>query len=696
MINFMFGIHNHQPVGNFEGVFHQTYKDCYLPFIEILEKYPKVRLSLHYTGPLLEWIEENHPEYFDKLRRLSDKKQIEFMSGGFYEPLLPVIPRRDALGQIKMMQEYIKEKFGIIPKGMWLAERVWEPGLPSLIADAGIKYVTIDDTHFYYAGFKAHDMFGYYVTEDQGESVNVFPIDKELRYRVPFTMPEETISYLRSVPEGQGVTLADDGEKFGVWPGTYKWVYTDGYLEKLFTLLSENSDWINMLTFSEYIEKYPPRGKVFLPTASYDEMMEWSLPVDSQAVFSQIVEDFKNSNQYSKMRPYLRGGFWRNFLVKYPESNQMYSKMMYVSEKIHKLHTSKPKARVANAVKALYRGQCNCSYWHGLFGGLYLNYLRHGIYSNLIEAENIIDAEPSVEAKDYDFDGHKEFIFSRSDVNVYISPFYGGQILELDYKPKQFNLSNVLTRRAEAYHSKIHSGSNSETSDQPKSIHDVVNVKEQGLENVLFYDWYKRNSLIDHMLSPGTSFENFSQCKYGEDGDFVNQPYKVLDHNENSLVLKRDGNVYVNGNSMSVMIKKTINFNKDIDINYEINNNSNNQIDIWFGVEFNLTLLAGNAKDRYYVISGKDVANQLLNIKKELKSTKGIEVVDEYLGFKCVLNWTESDFLWRFPIETVSHSESGLERTYQGSCIMPSWKLNVPAGNKKNLGLSIQLKQIKK
>lgn len=694
MINFIFGIHNHQPVGNFDGVFRQTYKDCYLPFINVLEKFPKVRISLHYTGPLLEWIEENHPEYFDKLRKLLDRKQIEFMGGGFYEPLLPIIPKRDAIGQIKMMQDYIKDKFGTAPNGMWLAERVWEPGLPSLIAEAGLKYVTIDDTHFYYAGFKANDMFGYYITEDQGKSVAVFPIDKELRYRVPFRLAEETIEYLKQIPQDEGVTLADDGEKFGVWPGTHKWVYTDGYLERLFTLLTENAEWIKMVTFSEYMENNPARGKVYLPTASYDEMMEWSLPVESQSVFEGIVGEFKNNNQYSKMRPYLRGGFWRNFLVKYPESNQMYSKMIHVSELVNGTRGKGQGAKIEKALRELYKAQCNCTYWHGLFGGLYLNYLRHAVYEHLINAENILNLDSYAEKKDYNSDGSEEIVFSNKDLNLYVAPESGGQILELDYKPKSFNLSNVLTRRPEVYHHKVNAGQNSNSQGQPQSIHDIINVKEGGLQNILFYDWYKRNSLIDHILYPSTDLDSFSACKYGECGDFVNQPYDIVSFSKNEVTLMREGNVFFDNKAYILNIKKSIQIDKVIKITYKLENPGNEILNLWFGIEFNFTLLAGNSKDRYYAIPDKDIDNQPMNAKKEIKDVKGLEIIDAYDKFKVKMDWPKADLLWRFPVETVSNSEGGLERTYQGSCIMPSWRFKLDIKEVKELSLVLGIGDI--
>ena len=57
-------IHAHQPVGNFDDVMERAYTQSYLPFVEVLSRHPAVRVGLHFTGSLLEWIEKAHPEYF--------------------------------------------------------------------------------------------------------------------------------------------------------------------------------------------------------------------------------------------------------------------------------------------------------------------------------------------------------------------------------------------------------------------------------------------------------------------------------------------------------------------------------------------------------------------------------------------------------------------------------------------------------
>jgi len=212
-------IHAHQPAGNFEDVFERCYQRAYLPFVQHLEKHQRIRAALHYSGPLLSWIEKNRPEYFELLRSLVKRKQVEMVGGGFYEPILAVIPPEDQREQIERLTAYLEEHFGERPSGAWLAERVWEPQLPSILAAAQINYTLVDDFHFLAAGFEPTELFGAYQAEDRGKVVRLFAGQKALRYLVPFGTVEEVIHYLREEamthPGGVAV-FGDDMEKFGV------------------------------------------------------------------------------------------------------------------------------------------------------------------------------------------------------------------------------------------------------------------------------------------------------------------------------------------------------------------------------------------------------------------------------------------------------------------------------------------------
>src|SRR5262249_36138613 len=141
-------IHAHQPAGNFEHVFEKAYDTCYLPFIEQLEAHPAIHMGLHYSGPLLTWIERHRPDYFTRIKGLVRRGQVEMVGGGFYEPILVSIPTDDQHEQIARLATYIEDRFGDRPTGAWLAERVWEPQLPSALANAGVGYTLVDDIHF--------------------------------------------------------------------------------------------------------------------------------------------------------------------------------------------------------------------------------------------------------------------------------------------------------------------------------------------------------------------------------------------------------------------------------------------------------------------------------------------------------------------------------------------------------------------
>ncbi|MEJ2744846.1 MAG: DUF1926 domain-containing protein, partial [bacterium] len=604
-IYFLFTVHNHQPVGNFDHIFADAWKKCYHPFLDLLKRHPGVRCALHYSGPLIEWIELNQPDAFIKIKELVDRRQVEMLGGGFYEPILPAIPRADAIGQLTLMSDYLRNAFGNAPRGLWLAERVWEPQLTSLIRATDLSYTLLDDSHFVYAGLNRERLSGYYITEDEGRSTAIFPINKQLRYLVPFSEPRGAIDYLRQISERRpdaGITLGDDGEKFGLWPGTYKWVYEDRYLDRFFTLLEENSDWLKMLTPSEYLDRFPPQGKVYLPTASYDEMMEWALPADVQASLERIIGDLKRENRYDRLSPFLRGGFWRNFLVKYPESNLQKSKSFHVSRMVHRTIPDDLEAK-----KSLWRSQCNCAYWHGLFGGIYLNYLRHANYGNMLKAEVASDRAEhgggewvAFDRMDYDQDGEEEILLSSASVNAYLSPGAGGSLFQLDYKPKHFNLCNGMTRREEAYHAAMlkQAGANAQTGGAAQSIHDMARGGPPGLENALHYDWYPRRSLLDHFFGPDATLDGFSRCEYPEQGGFVDQPFEVvaIERRGRGVVasLWRRGAFDSPGGKRHLEISKTYTLRDSgvVNVDYRVSSKAGESLELWLGVEFNMTLLS--------------------------------------------------------------------------------------------------------
>ena len=693
-INLILGVHNHQPVGNFDSVFEWAAGTAYKPFLDVIEKYPGIKMTFHYTGSLIDYLREKEPDVLARVKMLVKKGQAELLTGGYYEPIMPSVPDRDRDGQIKKLTRYIKERLAYSPKGMWLAERVWEPSLAKTLKEAGVEYIVLDDAHFLASGISEDKLRGYYVTEDQGVTLKVFPISQKLRYLIPFADPEKTIEYLRAEASDSPAALlvmADDGEKFGIWPDTHKTCYEEKWLERFFGLLEKNSDWINTTTFSEYMENYPALGRLYFPTASYFEMSEWSLPSYTQVEFEALVK-----NADPSLKRFLKGGFWRNFLTKYPESNNMHKKMLYVSEKVDGFSGDK-KSKSA-AAESLYRGQCNCAYWHGIFGGLYLPHLRHAIYENLIDAENIISplepgAKARVEILDFDKDDSEEAVISDGTLWVCAKPSYGGMITELDFRPACYNLNDVIARRFESYHTKVDSAVIKKEGQKAETIHDVYYTKELGLGGHLKYDWYNRGCLIDHFFHASTTLEKFADCRYGELGDFVNQPYTLAagakSRKQPFVTLERTGGLWLESGHVPVRVTKVIKLDGGVlEADYEIENISGREAEMWPAVEFNFSL-SNPYSDRCYVLAGGRKEN--VSSKTSFEGERVFSLRDGFTGISIDIESSEVSDFWVFPIWTVSLSEGGFEKTYQGSSVTVSKKYSVRPGGKINFSLTLRV-----
>ena len=706
-IKLALGIHNHQPVGNFDFVFEEAYNRAYLPFLELLEKYPHIKIAQHYTGILFEWILGKYPEFIDRLRSLVQRGQVEMMTGGYYEPILINIPDEDKFGQIEKLTKFVKQYTNYDPIGLWLAERIWEPQLPKHLSMANVKYTVIDDSHFKSAGLKEQDLYGYYLTEEIGHTINIFPISEKLRYTIPFQEPEATIDYLRSIATEEGnnlIVFADDGEKFGVWPGTYQHCFVDRWLEKFFTALEDNLDWIEIVHFSETLTKLRPLGRVYLPTASYREMMEWALPSNTILEYEEFEQKLKNNGLFDQYKVFVRGGFWRNFLAKYPESNNLHKKSLHVSNKIKSIkNKNKNPELLRQAQDYLWAGQCNCPYWHGIFGGLYLNNLRNAVYRNMIRSETIIDKLSKNEKQyqqgwidyqllDFDADGQDELLVETKIYNLYFAPERGGSLFEIDYKPKAINLLDTMTRREEAYHHKLlkmkENNAKSTENNGVASIHDMVIAKEDNLYNQLFYDRYNRTSLIDHFLGMDTSINSMANSIYKEEGDFLVSPYICETKKQKSklkIYMVREGTVWATGKQRKIRLEKSISVSPNssqLEIVYQLNNLEKESIEIWFAIEFNFALLAGNAPDRYYYFPDIKIDNPILASTGIVENVSTMALKDEWQQLDISFTFNEPTTIWRFPIETVSQSESGFEKVYQSSVIVPNWKLKLPAQNR--------------
>ena len=676
-IYFILALHNHQPVGNLGEVFEDNFERTYEPFIAVLERFPSIKMALHYSGSLLDWLAEERPEFIERLRELIARGQVELLGGAYYEPILPAIPDEDKIGQIRMMTARLEELFGTLPRGMWLAERVWEPHLPRPISQAGMDYLAVDDIHFHEGGHT--DLDHYYRTEEEGYPLDLFPIDEELRYLIPFKEPGETISYLeehRDKERPRLFVLADDGEKFGGWPGTFEAVYEEGWLERFFTLLQEHGEWLHLVTFAEYRRLFPPRGPLYLPAGSYREMDEWS------------------------------GGLWRNFFSRYPESNRLHKKMLAV----RRLWEELPEGEARNrAQQLLWAGQCNCAYWHGVFGGLYLNFLRTALWQKLLRAENIVNDSRHgssyllLQRGDFAYSGEEQLYLSTDRFGLLFSPQQGGSLWELSWRPAEVNLLDTLTRRPEEYHreylDEAAGRGEEQVEEELSSIHHRRALKEEDILERLFYDPYPRGALIEHFFDEsGGSLEEFEKGE-GLRPELLLQPAAL---EEERLAAEREQR----GEGARLTFEREIPFQDDLlllkktvtafagedflQVDYLISNRGG-AASFCFGVEFNLAFLSGSDEERRYSIPGRKLEDRSLGSRGVEEGVERVFLTDLPRNLQLVLSWDRPAQLWRMPVETISSSEGGLERSYQQSLLLPRWDWELAGGDSAAVSLRLEL-----
>ncbi len=690
-IQFIFGIHLHQPVGNFDWVFEDAYQKSYKPFIDVLKKYPSIALVIHISGPLLDWLEEHHPEFLDEIAGLVQSRDIEVLSAGYYEPILAVIPDHDKVGQIKKLNKYIYKRFNYDAKGIWLTERVWEPHLAKQISKANIKYIAVDDFHFLAAGKMNDELNGYYTTDEQDARLAVFPISQELRYLIPFQEPDDTIKYLESIAsekDNKVIVMADDAEKFGVWPGTYENCFgRNDWLNRFFKALDDNKDWLITTTFEKFYLSNKPLGRIYLPTVSYFEMNEWTLPAERGEQFSDLVHDFEKSAKIDKYKQFLRGGMWRNFQNLYDESNWMQKRVSDLSfiYETYKKKLSKKDHKLTQ--DHIWKAQCNCAYWHGVFGGLYLPHLRHGIYENLIAADKIISKvlPPFSGTFDLDNDGYDEVDLLSNQIKI-ITSTKGGCIREFDILSKNFNILNTMHQVTESYHRNLASASTGKVTSG--SIHDNIVMKEKNLDKILNVDKFPRYMLADHFYPKNVSFKAV-QAGSHERGDFANREFDVV--RDTNINFKALGSAFET--DLQIHKKISVSANK-LTVNLTLQNKGANLIKGIYGSELNFALLGGHTEDRYYRVNGKKPANYYLDSKKIENEVKSIELVNEYDKFLVQILFNDSTKVWRFPVFTVSGSEAGLEKVYQSSVLIPNWKLELKPKDKLKIRFKIIIKEL--
>ena len=652
-VSLLFGVHAHQPAGNFPEVIENAHARCYRPFLQALHAVPGFRFAIHCSGPLLDVLVERFPEDIRLLEDMVARGQVECFGGGDTEPVLAAIPDRDRRGQLRALAHRLAARFGEPPSGAWLTERVWEATVVPALVDCGIRYVTVDDYHFLCAGCEAADLDGYFETEEDGRTLALFPISEALRYRIPFAPAAETVAYLESLARpgaGAAAIYFDDIEKFGIWPETHEWVYGRAWLAEFLrgVLASKH---IVTRTYRDFHSVYRTRGIVYLPTTGYIEMNEWTLPAPAAHRYADLVRHEKESGRYEQTKPFMRGGIWRNFLSRYPEANWMHKRMLALSARLAGL----PGPQDPALTRLLYLAQANDAYWHGLFGGIYLPHLRRAVYGALVALEAALDhSAPRVACSrtDLDHDGVDEIFLHTDSLQVIIRDDGRAAICELDCYALAQNFGDTMRRHAEHYHRAIvHGQSNVAPKAGIASAHDRVSFRHEFDAAEVVPDDNARSLFLDAWIA--------------HDGERTPiDGYMLEDEGTGSPAVR------FRAASGRAAIEKHVVVGADrLDVLYRVAAAAEGQ----FEVELDLAMPSCDGPGGHFLHAGAIRGG--FGDSLALEETTELTLDDTFLGAAVKVSWNRQGRIFARPYHTVSQSEQGFERIMQSTTITLSWEL---------------------
>lgn len=674
-LRLLFVLHCHQPPGCPSSVVEAACDRAYGPLLDALERHPALKCTLHLSGPLIDHLERHRPCLLEQVAGLRQRQQLELLSSGMGEPVLPLLPEDDRYGQLETMNDILEQRFGLRPTGVWLAERYWEPSLTSLLTDCGMDYTLLDDALFLGAGLTEKDLRHPWLTEDQAQPLKLIPIPARFRYAIPFRPVGDVLDELDDLARTGGglVCLADDGEKFGHWPGTHTRVHQEGWLDDFFRRITE-SELLQPLTCAEALAELPVRGKVYPVSGAYPELQDWSLPPERRRELERLRHGLLERGELERAGPYLRAGGFRQFLIRYPEADELHQRSVRASALVAGMRRSR---RADEARDLLYRAQCHDPLWHGLYGGVYLPEIRLAALSSLIRAEQLAETEkpPYVFAheEDFDCDGLPELRLENDLLAAWFRPGRGGAAFAFDDRRRGLPLSSVMTRRSEIYHEA---------------------ARERCGEAAV--DWYRRGIFVDHFLSGDVTAQDLAECRFAEQSDFTIEPFRFGVQRTRKRVeasFEREGHIWDRGHFLPHILQKRFLLEAGrsvLETRICLRNLSASPLDYHYACECNFSFPQPGETTQHFW-TDRDRTPRPVRTALEERGIKTLFLHDRPSGRLLVLQSEEACRLVLAPLDAVVHSERGPERLLQGYVAFFIFHFHLQAAGIRQLQLQLGL-----
>jgi hypothetical protein len=640
------GTYSHLPEGADESLFEETYQISWRPFLSVLYRFPDIAATISYSGTALKWLEAHHPEFLMLMEEMALRKQIELLGGGFFAPLLPLVPGSDRLGQIELLTTYIRKAFGRRPRGCWIQDYAWEPALASTLQTSGFDFSFLTERHFRLAGFDKEAIGNPVMTEDQGRSIVVFPV---LDAMESFSSPMAPMEALQESRKRLGDAplysiFYSECAIRSLWNSS-KLESPDVMFELSFTALQKQSLEFETTTPSRYLKSLPHYARAYFPGNASLSLMrkthERGVEVRGSAPCGDAPTDRRDTSADA--------GSLRRLLLRHEESLALYSKMHYVRILVGQLRGDKSRKKTAQ--EELWKGQCGDAYWCGSSGGITQLPIRAAAYGALIEAEKTTRLRgsfaPGVISTDVDFDGVKEILYQGADLNAYVH-LRGGSLTELDSFRSRWNYINVMA------------GPNGGP---------------------------RRMAFQDRCMKKGS---------FGPDlGNFAMSHYALVeaDRPANIATLAFDGWVDQGGKRKALSMKKTYIFRRgSVSVDYELVNKDTDPISIRFVVENNFSAGFSPSVVGLSMFRGREIT--VFDSASSCEASAGTSLRLENLKHEERIE-LRSEHAFEFHHEpvllTTEENASKLER-YQGCRLFLGWDVDLPPDGIRQFSVTLELR----
>jgi len=251
-INFL---HIYQPANSDAHIIKEATEESYARIIRALEASPGVKFSLNISGCLfLRWEELGYLDLIKRIGALIKKGQIDLTGTAAYHPIIPLVPKEEALRQIEENESILKKYLGdhFKPRGFFFPELAYSPAAAKLVKGLGYKWLLLDEIAV--AGRQAgNDIGRIYLDTNSG-----LPVAIRSRRLSNSYVPETITKMLGKKDKNAGENLAvtaTDGELYGLRHKDPRAIFEN---------LLKHKD-LRTMTISEFINKGKAEAKKIKP-----------------------------------------------------------------------------------------------------------------------------------------------------------------------------------------------------------------------------------------------------------------------------------------------------------------------------------------------------------------------------------------------------------------------------------------------